>query len=245
MEVPDKYRTLEYFAYAAAFLPDKVLRSLETVSQIAQGKGGGGYSIKREIRAINALKNHLEIKNAIVVDIGANIGHWTIQYLQSNPNDTVFAFEPSKIAHKLLSENLQNIQNVHIENIGLSSMEGEASLFSSDPASGGASLIRRQYLFDQSIASEKIILTTLSKYFENLPQYRWPNIMKIDCEGSELDILKGSVKILHKIRILQFEFASNAIDFRYYFLDIYRFLTEYGFDIYRLSPRGLKRNPKI
>ena len=237
----DKYKTLELMANFVSYLPDNFLRSMETISQIAQGKGGGGFSIKREIKAVNQLKNRLGLEYCVVADIGANLGLWTLEYLESNPNDYVFAFEPSKAAFQQLTRNLQNYQKIHLENIGLSASEGDAFLYAVEPASGGASMVQRKHSINPQALGEKIRVTTISNYFDGQPQDQWPNIMKIDCEGAEFEILRGSEKLMNSLRILQFEFASNAIDFGYYFLDIYKFLTSHGFEIYRLTPRGLQQ----
>ena len=52
------------------------------------------------------------------------------------------------------------------------------------------------------------------------------------------------MKYLKEIKIVQFEFGGCNIDSRTYFQDFYYFFTERNFEIYRLSPRGLKKIDK-
>lgn len=65
------------------------------------------------------------------------------------------------------------------------------------------------------------------------------DLLKIDAEGNELEILKGSSNLLKEGRIgyIFFEFNEMNIISRVFFRDFYKLLSNY--EIYRLLPKGL------
>jgi hypothetical protein len=64
------------------------------------------------------------------------------------------------------------------------------------------------------------------------------DVLKLDVEGHEMDVLRGAGETLRRVRVIQWEFGGCNIDTRTYFQDFWYFLTEAGFKISRLGPRG-------
>ena len=59
--------------------------------------------------------------------------------------------------------------------------------------------------------------------------------MKLDVEGHELDVLMGSLNVLEKIKIVQFEFGGTNIDTRTFFQDFWYLFRQHNFRIYRVT----------
>ena len=215
-----------------------MLRSLETVAQIAQGKGGGGDSVLREVKTIVKLAHRLRLNELNVVDCGANVGAWSIALARDFPNATIIAFEPSKFAFEILKQKTSAIPSISIENLAAGKISHQANLIGKEPGWGGASLIIRDSLKMDLGFSENVTVVDLDTFFSTRALPR-PNVLKIDTEGSELDVLFGASSILENVHIIQFEFASTNIDSRNYFLDYFNLLTGAGFTLARMSPRGL------
>ena len=57
------------------------------------------------------------------------------------------------------------------------------------------------------------------------------DVLKIDVEGGEFDILKGSKKILNYVQILQIEVYQNKKNFNYIKEKIISFLNKYNFKV--------------
>ena len=235
----NKTKILEVIGHVLSYLPQKLLRSLEIVAQVAQGKGGGGDSVPREVRTIVKLAHKLGLDELYVVDCGANVGTWSIALARSFPRATIIAFEPSKFAFDILKVNTLGIPSISIENLAAGKISHQAKLIGKEPGWGGASLIARESLKMDLGFSETVRVVDLDTYFNThlLPP---PNVLKIDTEGSELDVLIGAKSILEDLRIIQFEFASSNIDYRNYFLDYFNLLTDAGFTLARMTPRGFQ-----
>ncbi|MCI0559293.1 MAG: FkbM family methyltransferase, partial [Nitrososphaera sp.] len=65
------------------------------------------------------------------------------------------------------------------------------------------------------------------------------DLLKIDAEGSELDVLKGFSEFIRgkRVKAVQFEFNEMNIASRVFFKDFWSFLSEY--DFFRMVPDGL------
>ena len=125
----------------------------------------------------------------VVFDIGANIGTHAIAFARTvGPTGKVVAFEPDRGAAARLRRNvaLNGIINVLILERALGSLEGEATLFVDDAhGSGKHSLIQaadRRRVPVRLATGDDLVVE------EALPA---PNLVKIDVEGSELEVILG------------------------------------------------------
>jgi len=145
----------------------------------------------------------------IVVDIGANIGVFTL-FAALRTEKKVYAFEPFPGNCRLLKANLSvnAIGNVQCETAAISDKEGVGKLFLGS-ISGG------HLLFDLGAAktqgrSVEVKTTTLKKTMDENGIDRI-DLLKIDCEGSEGAILSSLPKeYLNRINRIVMEFHDNV-----------------------------------
>ena len=127
----------------------------------------------------------------VVFDVGANIGKYTLLLSKIMPTRQVYSFEPGAITYKELVNSTAGKEQVKCVNIALSYLEGESLLYYDKELSGWSSLYQRNlnHLNIQMNKSEKVRLTTLDSF---CMQNKIDDIffMKIDVEGSELDVLR-------------------------------------------------------
>ncbi len=121
------------------------------------------------------------------IDIGAHMGTYALSYAKLCKN--VIAFEPWKKNYYQLCGGIaaSNVSNVTPYNVALGEKEdsGVMNIIHSD--GGNASLLERKVCIDE----EKVEIKTLDSY--NLSDVCF---IKIDVEGWELNVLKGSVNTL-------------------------------------------------
>jgi len=140
------------------------------------------------------VKNILDVKKRdIFVDVGAHIGTYTIPIAKKvGENGKVISFEPHPKSIDLLERNiaLNQINNVVLIKKPVSdSIKKVLFRLSKDPPTSG---IETDDKNESVIEMEAIDLdTALSE--QNLTKIDW---LKIDVEGKELDVLKGSKNIL-------------------------------------------------
>ena len=131
------------------------------------------------------------IENLVVVDIGAYVGVYTI--LKAQRNKLVIAFEPHPLNYSLLSHNLRinNIKNVIPFNVAVANYCGKTKLFVSSQSSAHSLVLQRSNRYIE------VPCVTLDKALSEL-NIKHVGVIKIDAEGAELLILKGSRDTLNK-----------------------------------------------
>lgn len=112
-------------------------------------------------------------------------------------------------------------------------------LYSDKEGSGLASLTKRRvdHFGIDFLHQENVEVTTLDKW-ASINGFE-PQLLKIDVEGHELDVLKGSIQTLTKLEVVQFEFGGSNIDSRTYFQDFWYFFNNLNFSIFRIAGSSL------
>lgn len=165
-----------------------------------------------------------EIKSDdIVVDVGAQIGIFSIFASKLTPRGKVYSFEPEFQNFKLLLENikLNNCHNIICFRQAISNKEGKDYLFINPYNVGGHSFLLP--------TSQKIIVpcTTLKAFIEK-EKLKKIDFLKMDCEGMEYKILLNCTKdCLNKISKIALEYHDTNENFN--LQKLIKFLIENNF----------------
>jgi len=176
-----------------------------------------------------------KIKNSkICVDIGANIGITTIWMARNC--EKVYSFEPEKNNIGRFNENLSvnNVNNVELIQKAVSEQEGEAELYLFD-SHGHHSLSEKHV----SETINRTIIETISlDVFCKQNDIFNIDFLKIDVEGHELSVLKGSKTLLKNKQISLIAFEHSPVLFSKQDKDnqeVIRYLMENDYTIYNLD----------
>ena len=153
-------------------------------------------------------------KNDIVVDVGANIGYYTLLMAKNEAN--VFSYEPEPQNFELLKKNvrLNDLStNVKLYNKAVSNFNGNSKLALAEHTTGQHKLGTNR--FGNETINVEVIKLELDKI----------DFAKIDVEGSELHVLEGMKSLPNKILI---EFNSlNLKESGSNYKDFFKFLNKY------------------
>jgi FkbM family methyltransferase len=177
----------------------------------------------------------------VVLDVGANVGHYAMKVRELAPTSRVYAFEAHPSAFRTLLEN-GNKYGFRAFNVACGSENGESSLFDYDGASGSehASVYREVIEQIHRSASQKFeVKAAKLDDLVNQLEISAIDLAKVDVEGAELDVLLGFQRCLREGRVaaVQFEFNEMNVVSRIFFRDFVKLLD--GFDLYRMLPSGL------
>lgn len=216
------------------FFLEKIIQALNFIL----GKGYGTSSIRTEFRLSRSL---LDKPPKIILDIGANIGIYTVEAASKFPNAQIHLFEPSPTNFEILQSRFIDNPNLHLNNLAISNVAGVSHLYTDEYGSGLASLTKRKLehfdiLYDKYESVTKI---RLEQYWNNILHRSVIDILKIDIEGHELEALESLGEGIAYVKILQFEFGGCNIDTKTYFQNFWYFLKNNNFDLFRISPLGL------
>lgn len=135
------------------------------------------------------LVNGFEIpKEAVIVDIGAFIGDYSVWAAKQSSRSIIFAIEPSQENYRFLQTNIQlnKLNNIRPFHLAIHSHKNEV-LLTTTKGNLGQSHISR----DDNDRNEKVQAMSLENFF-NVNRITSCQILKLDCEGSEYDILRNS-----------------------------------------------------
>jgi len=130
----------------------------------------------------------------IVVDIGANIGIFSIYLAKRYPQVKIYAFEPFPTSFQFLYKNIEenNVKNIIPIPLAITADRRRMYLYATKDNLGGANSYINSVNTAYSIAEvSSITLDDIFKIFD-LDSIR---MLKIDCEGGEYEILPHSKRL--------------------------------------------------
>ncbi len=129
-----------------------------------------------------------EMKGKYVVECGANIGHTTKKL--ASLAKFVYAFEPVPISFRTLKRRVRELNNVEVYNCGLGSGTQQVEINVNYPISGANGILMQ----DQVKYIDKLPIDLFE--LDNKLAGQKVDTLILDCEGYELEVLKGARKKL-------------------------------------------------
>lgn len=126
-----------------------------------------------------------------IIDIGANVGFFSLYIAKKYPDSRIFSFEPFPDTFLRLNEHikLNNINNIKTYNIAVSDFDGKSKFYSFE-WSGCNTLIDGE--FDESQSKVTEVNCVKFEKLRELTSAGKFDFAKIDCEGSEYPMLLNS-----------------------------------------------------
>lgn len=174
-----------------------------------------------------------------VLDIGANIGFYTISLAQQVPTATILAFEPIPATFAYLRENiaLNGVANAQVFNFGLSDQEGEQIFYFSPRNSVSASAARVAEEDDTAMVVGRV------RRLDDVVREQGVRVdfLKCDVEGAEYLVLRGAAETLRRDRplIVAEMLRKWSAKFCYHPNDIIHFLGALGYRCFTAAGRCL------
>ena len=151
-----------------------------------------------------------------VIDIGANVGLFSIFAACQCYNGVVYSFEPSKSNFEKFQKfiSMNNVTNIQSFNYALFDHETTMKLYKPDDEGSYSLFENNAKIFDKGKGYvgnyEEVQTNTLSSIFKNYDIERC-NYLKIDCEGCELTVLASiDDNIFNRIDRIVLEWHPNV-----------------------------------
>lgn len=245
--IPGTRAVYHFFNELIWRLPAKSIRTIEGSKMYLNPNAKGPMKLAFRVFIRDNGKEHLTtelFKQAVkkgytVVDIGANIGYFTLLGARLvGKEGKVYAFEPEPNNYEMILKNvtLNGYSNVVATQKAVSDVARKVKLYLSK-TDVGAHTLREQHAhpqFDQGQFGDfvEVDAITLDKFFED--KEKSINVVKMDCEGSEMAALLGMDKIIKVNKNLKMfiEFYPSAIrEMGYSPEEFVHKLFDYGFSI--------------
>ena len=157
-------------------------------------------------------------KSPTIIDIGANKGQTIDFFKKIFPKLKIFAFEPSE-TYEFLKKKYHNDKNIKLSNIAIDKKKGKRKFYYHTFNSNNTSGLSGFYKINKD--SKDHIRLRLSKRNEILKKINFNysvncmslddifkkkikvDLLKIDTQGNELNVLKGSKKLLKNTKFIK------------------------------------------
>jgi len=179
--------------------------------------------------------------NSVVIDIGANIGVYSIFATQSK-NTIVYAYEPMSNNFNLLRENIKFNKlekNIFPFNLAIGTQKEKRRLYLGDSPfhsfypinKSPFNSLYRDYLKDKNQKYIEVNSIALKDVFEE-NKIEQCDILKLDCEGAEFEILYNLPdEYFRKIKKIRLEYHNHLINRKNKGSYLIKFLEQKGFKL--------------
>jgi len=157
-----------------------------------------------------------QLKRAgVVVDIGANIGYYTL--MMARLAKKVYAIEPDKDCFEILKKNVEanKLKNVVLLNVAVSDVREERKLFVDKDNLGNSSLRREDCFVADTPRNDALV--KCERLDQILLNEQKIDLIKIDTQGWEPQAIEGAQKIISRDRPTLFleytpsEYSNNQM----------------------------------
>ncbi len=203
------------------------------------GRSGELYFLESVLRPRLARAG---IEQPLFIEVGANVGRYTVELERRFPGAQIHAFEPGEAAFIALQKQFERgAVSCHQKGCGRESATLELFTYQSEADSEHATLFADVFAElhkTQKVASTLVELVTLDEFCESNNIERC-HFLKIDTEGNEMDVLRGARSLLERgaIDAIQFEFNAMNVVSRCFLRDFYQVLSD--FELFRLDTNRL------
>ncbi len=168
----------------------------------------------------------------VIYDVGANVGTWSLLARSVIPEASIEAFEPIPKHHISFNRILRGVEGVNLHPLALGSQNTSAVLRVTDFSDASSFLPLAEASRTQFGVKE---VEQLETQMRRLDDYRleqkmaFPDLIKLDVQGYELEILKGASECLRAAKAVVVEVSF----IEYYrgqclFHDVVEFLAQFG-----------------
>jgi FkbM family methyltransferase len=185
-----------------------------------------------------------DFQGDVFIDVGGNVGMWTKELYDLY--DKVLFIEPSAEALEKAKENITDVeQKVHYyKNICSNELDIKKSIYTPSTDSGQFSIFGKDLYSDIIVKTEEDINTiTVDSLISQVPE-GGRVFLKVDTEGSDLDVLLGSFEFVKKFKPV----IAVELHFHMYFDNdkferIVEFFNEQGYVVTEHKYPGYLQDP--
>jgi len=198
-------------------------------------------------------ENELLVKQGAILDIGANVGGWSKGFLDVDRSYGIHLFEPAPATYESLLRNFsaENRSSKLFFNACAVGQSEESKLFYHYKDNPSWSTFYRRKTAERKYGLNVpdtfyVPTITVDEYCRSHHINRI-SFMKIDVEGSEIDVLEGGRRMFAegKIDYFQFEYGGTYLDAGTSLRRVFHFATENDYTIFRLAANQLEVIPEF
>ena len=214
--------------------------------------GLSGYQIKRSKYLYDPFQNLIKSINYFkvksIIDVGANKGQFVNKLLKNGFNGNVLSFEPLSDEHNYLKKISKNKNKWDIEErCALGKRNSKEKIYVSGNSESSSLLKILPKHTDirpdsKTVDTQEIYVKKLNNFKNKIYKLEKNILLKIDCQGSEMDVLIGANKIIKSFSCIFLEVSLvNLYQKQKLWLEIINYLKKINFEVWSVD-QLLKNN---
>jgi FkbM family methyltransferase len=147
-------------------------------------------------------ENEPFLRNSVVLDVGSNVGDFSYEIIKKIPYKEIHMFEPCKKYFNISFNKLNKYKNIKFHNFAAGDESKDSIIYKSKTGNIGWNTLlavdpNQGSDFIKLMDEEKIKIIKLDDYLTDLKEL---NFIKIDVEGYECNVIKGSLNLIKKFK---------------------------------------------
>jgi FkbM family methyltransferase len=174
----------------------------------------------------------------VFYDIGANVGFFSLIAAKGvGPTGCVYSFEPVSENVVSIRQNakVNQLENIRPFEVAVGRISGNEELLLTE-WNGGATLSSSVVKTSEPVSIRNVRVVALDDFIQE-EKLRTPTLVKIDVEGSELDVVQGMSRTVAKSKpVLLYEIDDGRRDaFRIRWQELDQYVAGFGYKILHLE----------
>jgi FkbM family methyltransferase len=191
------------------------------------------------------LARHFIREGSLVIDVGANLGFYSLYFAKKYPSCQVYGYEPVSFVFNSFnkSREINGLSNLHACRMAVGANPGKMDIYAAtrDTYNRGISSIKNNYDINETFVTEETNVVILN---DHLKDDRKTSFIKMDVQGVEKDVLEGAWKLIERDRpAIVFEhtdkYSQAPLEDRKYMLDHF---NKFHYEIYLICEGHNKFN---
>jgi FkbM family methyltransferase len=181
-----------------------------------------------------------------VIDVGANVGQFTVACAKMFPGASIHSFEPLPGCVRQLQRNVGGLDGVRVYPLALGEASGEVTMHVNSHSQSSSVLAlgkrhRSAFPDAREIDAIKVNMSTLDLAMRPIP-LEHPVLLKLDVQGYEAQVLQGAAETLDRVDYVLLETSFRPLyEGEKTFSEIARSMEQRGFEF--LRPVGWLSEP--
>ena len=188
----------------------------------------------------DTLRKIFKQSNLNIIDIGANTGQSIDRFKKLFNNSKIYSIEPSKYAFNKLKKNYNNIKDVFLYNFAIGDKNKKKIFFDyENNVLSGFNKLNKQNRLKNKFKKQIVSVLTLDNFCKK-NKLKNIHILKIDTQGNDAKVLKGSSKSIRMgiFNIIELEIIMGDYYEEYSnFYEIEKYLVNNNYRLVALDKR--------
>lgn len=190
------------------------------------------------LKAIGFTPNH-------VIDVGANHGTWTRETLNYFPNAYYTLLEPQEWLKPSLQDLLDANAKITFNAIGAGARSGSFKFTIVNRDDSCSFRYTEEEAKSQGFKQVEIPIVTLNELVAKNPALPFPDLVKIDAEGLDLEVLEGASDLIGKTEVFLVEAALFCKEFDNSLIKMVNYMDDKGYTLFEITDLNRPFKPNV